>query len=147
MVCGMNIALGHIQTRTQKVAVSFEVQDFENREFRHMRQQFLKDCEEAEKRGGCFFNTMGEIARQKRNGMTLDELNALPEMPYEPTFIYRIEEKMGLHFRIATVNPNAGRPAWSEDADPVGYIDANGVEYECFRKEGMLVRRRTDPRR
>lgn len=62
----MNIALGHIQTRTQKVAVSFEVQDFENREFRHMRQQFLLDCQEAERRGGNFFAQFGQIVKERK---------------------------------------------------------------------------------
>jgi len=62
----MKTDIGHIRTKTQKVLVSFEHVDFFDRDHQQRTEQFLKDCFEAEKRGGCYFKNMGDIARERK---------------------------------------------------------------------------------
>lgn len=62
----MKTAIGHIHTMPQKYLVSFEHVDFFDREHQQRTEQFLKDCEEAEKRGGNFFDQIAAVAAERK---------------------------------------------------------------------------------
>lgn len=62
----MKTAIGHIHTMPQKYLVSFEHVDFFDREHQQRTEQFLKDCEEAERRGGNFFAQFGQIVKERK---------------------------------------------------------------------------------
>lgn len=62
----MKTASGIVRTKTQEACMSFEVADFFDAEHAKRVGQFLADCDEAERRGGNFFDQMAQISAERK---------------------------------------------------------------------------------
>lgn len=64
----MTQTICHVVTRTQAAYMTADVIDFTTPEMLEQHAKYFADLDEAEKRGGEFFATMGDIARERLEG-------------------------------------------------------------------------------
>lgn len=64
----MKTTVAKVITRTQSAYVTAEVTDFCTPEMLQAHAQYFADLDEAERRGGCTFMAMGDIARERLEG-------------------------------------------------------------------------------